>query len=58
MADDIYRSAIAELFADSAGSKDVAYLVKWRDIYQHMENAIDSCEDIADILEGVVLKYA
>jgi predicted phosphate transport protein (TIGR00153 family) len=55
VADDIYRSAIAELFADS---KDIAYLVKWRDIYQHMEDAVDSCEDIADILEGVVLKYA
>ena len=55
VADDVYRSAIAELFADSG---DIAYLVKWRDIYQHMENAVDSCEDIADILEGVVLKYA
>ena len=55
VADDVYRSAIAELFADS---KDIAYLVKWRDIYQHMEDAVDSCEDVADILEGVVLKYA
>ena len=55
VADDVYRAAISELFADSG---DIAYLVKWRDIYQHMENAVDSCEDIADILEGVVLKYA
>jgi len=53
--DSVYRSAIAELFADS---RDIAYLIKWRDIYEHMENALDTCEGIADILEGVVLKYA
>ncbi|MDP2743891.1 MAG: DUF47 domain-containing protein [Dehalococcoidia bacterium] len=53
--DSVYRSALAELFADS---KDFAYLIKWREIYEHMETAIDRCEDVADILEGVALKYA
>jgi uncharacterized protein len=53
--DSVYRAAVAELFSDSTES---AYLIKWREIYEHMENAIDSCEDIANVLEGVALKYA
>lgn len=53
--DSIYRLATAELFADPT---DIPYLIKWHDIYQHMETAIDRCEDIANILEGVALKYA
>ncbi|MFH1141921.1 MAG: DUF47 domain-containing protein [Chloroflexota bacterium] len=53
--DTVYRSALAELFADS---RDVAYLIKWREIYEHMESALDRCEDVANVLEGVALKYA
>jgi hypothetical protein len=51
----VYRAALAELFADST---DIAYLIKWREIYDHIETAIDRCEDVANILEGVALKYA
>ena len=53
--DNVFRSAMAELFDDSA---DFAGLIKWREIYTHMESVIDRCEDIANILEGVSLKYA
>jgi uncharacterized protein len=53
--DSVYRSAMAELFDDSA---DIAGLIKWREIYDHMESVIDRCEDIANILEGVSIKYA
>jgi predicted phosphate transport protein (TIGR00153 family) len=53
--DNVYRSAMAELFDDSA---DIAGLIKWREIYNHMESVIDRCEDIANILEGVAIKYA
>jgi uncharacterized protein len=53
--DSVYRSAMAELFDDSA---DIAGLIKWREIYNHMESVIDRCEDIANILEGVSIKYA
>jgi predicted phosphate transport protein (TIGR00153 family) len=53
--DRVYRSAMAELFDDSA---DIAGLIKWREIYNHMESVIDRCEDIANILEGVSIKYA
>ena len=53
--DGIFRLAMAELFDDSS---DVAGLIKWREIYTHMESVIDRCEDIANILEGVAIKYA
>ena len=53
--DSVFRSAMAELFDDST---DVAGLIKWREIYTHMESVIDRCEDIANILEGVAIKYA
>ena len=55
MADRVYRSALAELFDDSA---DMAQVIKWREIYEYMESATDRCEDVADVLEGVALKHA
>jgi hypothetical protein len=54
-ADRVLRSALAEMFQDSM---DVLEIIKWREIYEHMESATDRCEDVADVLEGVVLKYA
>ncbi len=54
-ADKIYRSALGELFDDS---EDTTYIIKWREIYEHMESATDRCEDVANVLEGVVLKHA
>lgn len=53
--DTLYRSAMAELFDNSL---DLAYVIKWREIYEHMESAIDRCEDVANVLEGVALKHA
>ncbi len=55
MADRVYRAAIGELFSDTA---DIAQVIKWREIYEHMESATDRCEDVADVLEGVALKHA
>jgi len=55
VADRIYRAALAELFANST---DVVYIIKWREIYEHMETATDRCEDVANVLEGVAIKYA
>ena len=54
-ADAVRRSALAELFHEQV---DVANVIKWMEIYEHMENAVDSCEDIADVLEGVMIKRA
>jgi predicted phosphate transport protein (TIGR00153 family) len=53
--DKVYREALAELFNDT---KDVSLIIKWREIYEHMETATDRCEDVANVLEGVALKYA
>ena len=54
-ADRVYRSAMGELFD---GSEDIAQVIKWREIYEHMESATDRCEDVANVLEGVALKHA
>jgi predicted phosphate transport protein (TIGR00153 family) len=54
-ADRIYRAAIGELFDDTS---DIAKIIKWREIYEHMESATDRCEDVANVLEGVALKHA
>ncbi len=55
MADRVYRAAIAELFDDTG---DITKIIKWREIYEHMESATDRAEDVADVLEGVALKNA
>ena len=51
-ADAIYRRAIAELFKPGNDPIDV---MKWRDIFDNIESATDRCEDVANIVEGVVL---
>ncbi len=55
MADRVFRAAMAELFEDNG---DMAQVIKWREIYEHMESATDRCEDVANVLEGVALKHA
>ena len=55
MADRVYRAAMAELFDDAM---DITQVIKWREIYEHMESATDRCEDVANVLEGVALKHA
>jgi hypothetical protein len=54
-ADAIYRRAIAELFKPG---NDPIEVMKWRDVYDNLESATDRCEDVANIVEGVVLEYA
>ncbi len=54
-ADDVYRKALGELFAEST---DVVYIVKWREIYEDTESAIDGAEIVADVLEEIALKYS
>ena len=54
-ADAIFREARAELFDNTL---DMAYVLKWHEILQLMEDATDRCEDVSDVLEEVVLKNA
>lgn len=53
-ADGEYRLALAELFK---GAYDALSVLKWRDIIDNLEGATDRCEDVANILEGIVLEY-
>jgi predicted phosphate transport protein (TIGR00153 family) len=53
MADDVTRKALGELFDGDYSTTDI---IKWREIYNHMESATDRCEDVANVLEGIVLK--
>ena len=55
-ADDVQHAALAELFETCSG--DACEVIKWRELYGHLENATDRGEDVANVLEGVVLKYA
>jgi uncharacterized protein len=57
-ADRTYRHALAMLYRSSGTPEQVLNVLKWRDIYDNLESATDRCEDIANILEGVVLEYS
>lgn len=52
--DKLYRQEVARLFKYE---KDPIEIIKWKEILEHMETALDHCESIADLLKGVVLKY-
>jgi uncharacterized protein len=54
-ADTIYRKGIARLFREA---KDPFLFMKWRDIYESLETATDRSEDVANIIEGIVLEHA
>jgi predicted phosphate transport protein (TIGR00153 family) len=51
--DYIMRSSVARLFE---GEKDAIELIKWKEILERIEDAIDLCEDVSNIVEGIILK--
>ncbi len=53
--DIIFRKAVRRLFRDPIPVIDV---IKWREIYELLENILDACEDVANTVEGVVMKHA
>lgn len=53
--DVVFRKALSTLFREE---KDPIELIKWKHLYEQIEESIDSCENVANILEGVVMKYA
>ena len=57
-ADAIYRRAIAELYRSGGEPLEAVEIMKWRDLFDNIEEATDRCEDVANIVEGVVLEYA
>lgn len=54
-ADDLLRNGLAELFAHP---EDIIDIIKWRDIYEEMEQVTDKAEDVGDVLRGLVIKHA
>lgn len=54
-ADVNYRRVLARLFS---GEYEALIALKWRDIVDNLESATDRCEDVANILEGIVLEYS
>ncbi|HAZ12922.1 MAG: phosphate transport regulator [Bdellovibrionales bacterium GWA2_49_15] len=54
-ADHILRSAMAKLFREEP---DVRRLIMFKELYEMLETMTDRCEDVANIIEGIVLEYA
>jgi predicted phosphate transport protein (TIGR00153 family) len=52
-ADKVTRDALSELFR----GPDPMMVMKWKDIYDYLETATDKCEDVAGIVERIVLKH-
>ncbi len=53
-ADRLHQQALQDLFAEES---DPISLIKWKEILDYLEDTTDRCEDVADLLEGVVLKH-
>lgn len=51
--DRLSRDAVASLFANGI---DPMVVLRWKDIFESLESAVDACETVADILEGIMLK--
>jgi uncharacterized protein len=54
-ADRIHAEAVRQLFAEE---RDPIAIIKWKEILDILESATDRCEDVANVLEGVVVKHA
>jgi uncharacterized protein len=55
MADAISREMIGRLFSEE---RDVRELIRWKDIYEKLERCADRCEDVANVIEDIVVKNA
>jgi len=53
-ADDIYFRGMAELFKNES---DPVRIIKWKELYEILENATDRCESVGNIIESIVLKH-
>ena len=53
--DVVLRTIITDLFMKET---DAIELIKWKEIFERIEEAIDVCEDVSNIVEGIVLKHA
>jgi hypothetical protein len=54
-ADYVFRSALAKLFREES---DTRQIIKLKEVYQLLESITDKCEDVANVIEGIVLENA
>lgn len=52
--DFLYRTGIALLFEKT---ENVIDIIKWKEIYEHLETTLDYCENVSNVLKGVAVKY-
>ncbi|HUO51537.1 MAG TPA: DUF47 family protein [Gemmatimonadaceae bacterium] len=52
--DQVYHQAIGDLFA---GRPDAIEVIKWKELFDTLERALDQCEDVANVLESIALKH-
>lgn len=55
-ADVVCREAIADLFEKTEKVEDIKDLIKLKEIYSRLEVAADRCEDVANVIEGIIVK--
>lgn len=53
-ADEILRSAVSRLFKEG----DILLLIKWKEIFERLEKAVDKCEDIAGTIESILIEQS
>ena len=54
-ADDIFDMAVAQLFEEE---KNAVEIIKTKEVLQTLETATDKCEDAANVIESIMIKYA
>jgi uncharacterized protein Yka (UPF0111/DUF47 family) len=52
--DRLLRDGVASLFA--GGAADPMFVIRWKDIFESLEAAVDACETVAHVIEGIMLK--
>lgn len=52
--DELLRRALGQLFDEE---QDLRLLIKWKEIYEVLEQTIDDCEDVSNIIEGIIMEY-
>ena len=51
--DRLNRDAVSELFSSG---EDALNVIRWKDIHEQLEEAVDACENAADVLEAILVK--
>ena len=54
-ADSVYRKVMAELFS---GQHDALEILRWKDVVEAIESAIDAVEDASDVVQSIAVKHA